>query len=131
MIGLDTNILVRYFTEDDPVQSRRAKDCIESRLTEDHPGFVSLVTIVELVWVLGGAYGMIDGAIATVVERMLQATTLVLQSEQQVFEAMIALKTSKGEFADALIGALASHAGCGSTLTLDKKAARLPTLQLL
>jgi predicted nucleic-acid-binding protein len=52
MIGLHTNILVRYLTQDDPVQSRKATEIIERRLTEEQPGFVSIVAMVETVWVL-------------------------------------------------------------------------------
>jgi predicted nucleic-acid-binding protein len=57
MIGLDTNILVRYLAEDDPVQSPKAREIIERRLTEADPGFISVVTIAETVWVLDRAYG--------------------------------------------------------------------------
>ena len=56
MIGLDTNILVRYLTQDDPIQSPKAREIIERRLTEENPGFVSIVAMVETVWVLDRAY---------------------------------------------------------------------------
>ena len=52
MIGLDTNVLLRYIAQDDPKQSPRATQIMERRLTEQEPGFVSLVTILEVVWVL-------------------------------------------------------------------------------
>jgi predicted nucleic-acid-binding protein len=71
MTGLDTNALVRYLAQDDPVQSHRATDIIERRLTADAPGFVSLVTVAETVWVLTGAYSMSDPEVATVIELML------------------------------------------------------------
>ena len=125
MIGLDTNIVVRYLAQDDPVQSAKATQIFERRLTEEEPGFVSLVTMVETVWVLDTAYGLSSGEIAQAVERMLQADTLVVQNEQEVFTAMIALKSGQGSFADALVGALGRWVGCGSTLTFDKKAGRL------
>jgi predicted nucleic-acid-binding protein len=126
MNGLDTNILIRYLTQDDPIQSPKAAEIIERRFTRERPGFVSLVTMAEVVWVLGSVYALADGEIAdTVVERMLQADTLVVQNEQQVFTAMISLRRGWGAFADALIGALGVWAGCESTLTFDKKALRL------
>jgi predicted nucleic-acid-binding protein len=56
MIGLDTNILVRYLAQDDPVQSPKATELIERQLTEENPGFVSVVAMVETVWVLDRAY---------------------------------------------------------------------------
>ena len=125
MTGLDTNVLVRYLAQDDPVQSRRANEIIERGLTEAAPGFISIVTMVETVWVLGRVYELSDKEIAGAVERILQANTLVVQNEQEVFSAMVALKTGRGSFADALIGELGKWAGCVSTLTFDKRAARL------
>jgi predicted nucleic-acid-binding protein len=130
MIGLDTNILVRYIAQDDPAQSPIAAQIIENRLTEEHPGFISLVTMTETVWVLDRSYGLSDAEIAATVERILQIDTLFVQNEQEVFTAMVALKTGVGSFSDALIGALGRRAGCAATLTLDKKATRLPDFQL-
>ena len=125
MIGLDTNILVRYLAQDDPVQSAKATEIIEERLSEDEPGFISLVTIAEAVWVLDRLYDQSPQEIAQLIERMLQSDTLFFQNEQEVFTAMVALKAGRGSFADALIGALGTWAGCSLTLTFDKRAARL------
>ena len=126
MSGLDTNILVRYFAQDDPVQSKKATEIIEGRLTEENPGFVSVVVMAEMVWVLDRAYRLADAAIAMVIERTLQADVFVVESEPQVFAAMIALREGLGSFADALIGALGAKAGCSVTLTFDQRALRLP-----
>lgn len=131
MIGLDTNVLVRYLAQDDPAQSRAATSIIEGQLTEDSPGFISIVTVVETVWVLDRAYGLSAGAIAGAIERILQTDVLIVENEQQVFTAMTALKEGLGSFADALIGALAAQAGCSRTLTFDRKAARLPGFELV
>lgn len=130
MTGLDTNILIRYLTLNHPAQSARATEIIEHRLTEDRPGFVSLVTMVEIVWVLGSTYQLTSREIAGAVERMLQADTLVIQNEQQIFTAMVALQTGRGSFADALIAALNTRAGCNVTLTFDKRALRLAGFKL-
>lgn len=83
------------------------------------------MAVAETVWVLERAYGFSDADIAAAVERMLQADVLVVESEQEVFTAMIALKAGLGTFADALIGALGAKAGCSRTLTFDQRAARL------
>jgi predicted nucleic-acid-binding protein len=131
MIGLDTNVVVRYLAQDDPIQSAKASQIFERRLTEQEPGFISLVTMVETVWVLDTVYGLATREIAQVVERMLQADTLVIQNEQEVFTAMIALKGGQGSFADALVGALGKWAGCGSTLTFDRKAGRVEGFEVL
>ncbi len=131
MIGLDTNIVVRYLAQDDPVQSPKATKLIEGHLNEDEPGFISLVTIAETVWVLDRLYDLTNQKLADAVERMLQADTLVIQNEQEVFIAMIALRTGMGSFADALVGALGAWAGYASTLTFDKKAARLKDFEVI
>ena len=130
MIGLDTNVLVRYLAQDDPIQSPLATDVFEFRLTEENPGFISVVAMVETVWVLDRAYGLADDEIAAALERMLQADTLVVENEQEVFTAMIALKEGSGSFADALIGALGVKAGCSRTLTFDKTALKLSGFEL-
>ncbi len=125
MIGLDSNILVRYLTQDDPIQSAKATEVIERRLTEENPGFISIVAMVETVWVLDRAYDLSAQEIAAAVERMLQTAVLLVENEQEIFTAMIALKKGKGSFANAVIAALGSRAGCSYTLTFDRKALRL------
>jgi len=135
MIGLDTNVLVRYLTQDDPVQSHKANEIIERRLTPANPGFLSVVTMAETVWVLERAYGLTAQEIAAAVERILQVEVLVVENEQEVFAATVALgamalKQGQGAFADALIAELGARAGCTHTLTFDKKALRLPAFRL-
>jgi predicted nucleic-acid-binding protein len=130
MIGLDTNILVRYLTQDAPLQSRKATEIIEHRLSEVNPGFVSVVTTAETVWVLDRAYGFSSREIAAAIERILQVEVLVVHHEQEVFAAMIALKQGRSSFADALIAELGAQAGCVHTLTFDQKALRFPRFRL-
>jgi predicted nucleic-acid-binding protein len=130
MIGLDTNILVRYLTQDDPVQSAKAAEILERRLTAKNPGFVSVVAMVETVWVLDRAYFLTAQEIATAIERLLQVEVLAIENEQEVFTAMVALKQGSGSFADALIAELGTRAGCTRTLTFDRKATHLPGFEL-
>jgi predicted nucleic-acid-binding protein len=130
MIGLDTNLLVRYLTQDDPVQSPKATEIIERRLTEDNPGFLSIVAMVETVWVLSRAYRFAGHEIVTAIERTLQADFLIVEDEHEVFTAMIAFKEGRGSFADALIGELGARVGCDRTLTFDQAALRLPGFEL-
>lgn len=131
MIGLDTNVLVRYLAQDDLAQSARATRLIEEELTERNPGFLSVVTMVETVWVLGRAYGLSDRQVAATIERVLQTDVLVVENEQEVFAAMIALRWGTPSFSDALIAALGKKAGCAFTLTFDQKASRTPGFQSL
>jgi predicted nucleic-acid-binding protein len=130
MIGLDTNILVRYLAQDDPIQSPKAREIIERRLTEENPGFISIVAMVETVWVLERAYRLTTHEVAGAVERVLQTDVLVVENEQEVFTAMIALKEGQGSFADGVIAALGARVGCPCTLTFDRKALRLPGFEL-
>ena len=99
---------------------------LEQRLTDENPGFVSIVAMVETVWVLERAYKLTPREIASAIERILQTDVLVVENEQEVFAAMIALKKGQGSFADAVITALGARRGCSLTLTFDQKALRLP-----
>ena len=131
MIGLDTNILVRYIVQDDPVQLRKATECIEHHLTERNHGFISTVVIAEIAWVLESVYGFTHTEIAEAIVRILPIELLVVEHEAEVFIAMVALKRKHGAFADAFIGAINAQAGCSRTLTFDRKALRLPGFELL
>jgi predicted nucleic-acid-binding protein len=131
VIGLDTNVLVRYIAQDDPIQSRKATELIEYTLSPDNPGFVSLVAMVETSWVLKLVYRLTDAGLAAAIERILQIDALNVESEQEVFMAMVSLKQRRGSFADALIGALDAKAGCSSTATFDREALKLPGFKLL
>ena len=130
MIGLDTNILVRYLAQDDALQSPIATEIVEFSVTEENPGFISVVAMVETVWVLDRAYGLAASEIAAALERILQADTPVVENEAEVFRATTVLKQGSGSFADALIGELGAKAGCARTLTFDKSASRLPGFEL-
>ena len=132
MIGLDTNVLLRYLVQDDPMQSPKATAVIERHATEEDPGFVSLVSVLEIVWVLGSLYKRSRAEIADHIEMILAADTLEVQNEQEVFQALVALRNGSGTFEDALIGALGAWRGCSSTLTFDQNAAkRLRGFQLV
>jgi predicted nucleic-acid-binding protein len=131
VIGLDTNVLVRYLAQDDVVQSAMATDLIERRLTALNPGFISVVAMVETAWVLARSYRLDDKAVAVAIERVLQADRLVVENEQAVFTAMIALRDGRGSFSDALIGALGTAAGCSCMVTFDRKALRLDDYELV
>ena len=131
MIGLDTNIILRYLLQDEQKQTRQANHVIDGQLSNVNPGFISLVTVLEIVWVLRSLLKRTPIQIATHLEQLLAADSLEVQNDQQVFEAIFALRRGNGEFEDALIGALDAWAGCSMTLTFDRKAARLPHFRLV
>jgi len=124
MNALDTNVLLRYLAQDDPVQSSKATEIIERRLSVRNPGFVSLVCILEIVWVLGSLYKRTRGQIAQHIEMILAADGLEVQNEQEVYQAVIALRNGTGSFEDALIGSIGLWKGCSATLTFDEWAAK-------
>ncbi len=124
MIGLDTNVLLRYLVQDDPVQSPRATEIIKRRLSVKNPGFISLFTVIETVWVLKSLYKRSRQEIANDIEMVLAADTLEVQNEQEVYYAVVALRNGTGTFEDALIGSLGIWRGCTETLTFDEKAAQ-------
>ncbi len=128
MIGLDTNVLVRYVVQDDPLQSRAATDVIEG-LGEDRPGFVSLVVVVELYWVLRRAYQVPADQTAQVIRTLLDSVEIAVQESDSVRRALERLPN--GDFTDALIVDLGKSAGCEHTVTFDRGAARLSGMRLL
>ena len=122
MIGLDTNVLVRYIAQDDPKQSAKATKLIES-LTTDAPGYVGVVSVVELVWVLTGCYASTKNEICDVLETLLRTREIVVAQSDTVWKAIHLFKSGKADFADCLIERSAAEAGCSHTATFDRNAA--------
>ena len=131
MIGIDTNVLVRYLTQDDPKQSAIATRFIEGRLSAEHPGFVSMITLCEIAWVLAESYGADRKRIREIVERLLATKQLVIERSELVWKALRAWENVPADFSDALIGQLAIAHGARTTVTFDRTAARLPGFELL
>lgn len=130
MTGLDTNILVRFFTQDDPEQGRRAASLMRS-LTPQLPGFVSLVCLIELVWVLRSQYRLSKAQLIQRMEQLLDSPELMVESPAAVTAALRRFTQFKADFADCLIERLGHDAGCGETLTFDVDAARFAGMRLL
>ena len=122
MIGLDTNVLVRYVTQDHSAQSAAAVKIMES-LSHESPGFVSLVVIAELVWVLHFSYRFNRYEIEHVVERLLRSKELVIERAEIVSQALRKFRVSRANFADCLIERCGHAAECQYVLTFDKDAA--------
>ncbi len=123
MIGLDTNVLVRYVMQDDRKQSEKASTLIES-LTPENPGFVPLVALVELVWVLTSCYDLTREQVAQALDAFLRAKEIVLDRTEQVSQALRMFGASAADFADCLIERTAAAAGCEKTMTFDTGAAK-------
>jgi predicted nucleic-acid-binding protein len=124
MIALDTNVLVRFLTQDDPDQGRMATDLIGG-LTDKRPGFVAREVLVELVWVLERSYRYERAEIARILEGLLSASELEIEEGDTVGE-ILQLYEGKGfGFSDLMIRQAARRAGADVVKTFDKKAARL------
>jgi predicted nucleic-acid-binding protein len=124
MIGLDTNVLVRYITQDEPSQSVRASKFIEQECSQIKPGFVGIVTLVELVWVIETCYGALKSDVISLLQRLLSTKQLVIQDAETVWKALRLYESGQADFADYLIERIANTAGCGITVTFDKVAAK-------
>src|ERR1035437_7098801 len=123
MTGLDTNILRRYITRDDLVQSRKADALLES-LTPEAPGFVSLVSLIELIWVLRSQYRMPKARQIECLERLLDLPELVLENHNAATLALSRFASGKVVFADCLSERSGAAAGCGETVPFDVDAPR-------
>ena len=125
MIGLDTNVLVRYLAQDDAKQSALATRLIEGALTVERPGFVSLIAVVEVVWVLESCYGSSRSQIADVLDRVLRVKQLRVQDAELVARSTRRFRAGKADFADELLVCLADAHGCSHSVTFDKVAASI------
>ena len=130
MIALDTNVLVRFLTQDDPVQSRAASDLITG-LTAEAPGFVCREVMVELVWVLERAYGLDRAQVAAAIEGLLAATEIEVEAADDVGSALYRYRDDGFGFADLMIAAASRRAGAAVLATFDRKAAQLVGVQLI
>ncbi len=127
MIGLDTNVLVRLLVADDPAQTRRAKRFVERHCTPEEPGFINIVVLVELVWVLASAYAYRPAQIADELERLIAGSDRVTEHHDEVRASLADYRSGRGDFVDILIGHINRAHGCEATATFDRKAARLDT----
>ncbi len=118
MIGLDTNVLVRYIAQDDIKQSALATNLINS-LTKDSPGFVSLVSIIELVWVMQSCYKSTKFEILKILETLVTTRELVIENSETVIRAIKVYSGSGADFSDCLIERSANKAGCEYSVTFD------------
>ena len=123
MIGLDTNVLVRYIMQDDAKQSASANRLVES-LSVESPGFVPLVSVVELAWVLSSAYELDRDQVVQVFESLLRTKEIVVERTEIVWKALRVFQSANADFADCLIERSAAVAGCDRTMTFDRGAAK-------
>ena len=130
MIGLDTNVLVRYIMQDDPKQTALANKLIEG-LTEDSPGYISLVAIVEMVWVLESAYDLTRQQVTAALRNLLSVNVFKIDRVAVVASALRTYAEGTADVADCLIERSAALAGCRCTMTFDRAAAKTGGMVLI
>lgn len=119
MIGLDTNVLVRYLTQDDAAQFQEAAALLHDLEQRGLFAHLSAITLCETVWVLARAYKIERAKIAAMLEQLLATSLFVIADKDAVREALGLYRTSSGDFADYLTGVLAHRAGCSTVATFD------------
>ena len=126
MLGLDTNVLVRFLVQDDAEQFERARRLIKREVAQNEPVLISLFVLIETEWVLRSRYALPKSDIITVFSSLLDAVELTFEDEPSIEEAVFLWKDSACEFADCLLNARHRRLGCRATATFDSKAAKTP-----
>ena len=130
MIGLDTNVIIRYVMQDDPKQSQKATRLIEA-LSAEAPAYVPLVAVVEIAWVLTSCYDLKRDQVAEAMDGILRTKEFIVDRTEQVAQALRVYKTGSADFADCLIERGATSAGCERTMTFDVSAAKSAGMTLI
>lgn len=125
MLGLDTNVLVRFLVQDDAEQFERARRLIKREVGQNEPVLISLLVLLETEWVLRSRYALTKSDILSVFSSLLDAAELSFEDEPSIEEALFAWKDSVAEFADCLICARHRRLGCRASATFDSKAAKI------
>ena len=130
MIGIDTNVLVRYVVQDDARQAALANQFIETTLSDDEPGWIASIVLCEFVWVLEAAYGYPRSSIAPALQRLFEVDRFRVEAPALAWRALDEYR-SGADFSDALIALANEQEGCGYTATFDRAAAKLKAMRLL
>jgi predicted nucleic-acid-binding protein len=130
MIGLDTNVVVRYLTHDDAAQTAAAVRVMDA-LSSDSPGFLSVIVVVELVWVLEVSYRFSKNEIEQVLETLLRSKELVVERAEIFAQALRKFNSGHADFADCLIERCGHAAECEYTVTFDRNAASAAGMKLV
>jgi predicted nucleic-acid-binding protein len=119
--GLDTNVLVRYLTQDDPAQARLANELIDDAAARKERLGIGALVLGELVWVLRSAYGLRKADVVAAMERVLDVSQFTIEDKDLVRLALDDYRKGRGDFSDYLIGRRHLKLGCETTATFDGK----------
>lgn len=126
MLGVDTNVLVRFLIRDDEAQFEKARKLIKREVAAGRRVFVSQLVLLETEWVLRSRYGLSKSQIIEAISGLLDASDIRFEDEPAIEEALFISKDTTADFADCLIGSQNRRLGCRATATLDVKASKLP-----
>lgn len=130
MIGLDTNVLLRIFVEDDPPsQHRRAVSLMRDIAPER--ALVNAVVLVEATWTLARRMKRTRAQVSAFVADLLDAEVFEIACAEPARRALAAYAEGKADYADYLIAELNGEAGCRTTFTFEKDAALHPSYSIL
>lgn len=130
MIGLDTNVLLRYILKDDPINTPKARTVFRS-LTPQEPGWIGIGTLFEMIWELTKSKNLGREAVSKALTEFLLLDSIVVEQDSVVETALLRFNTTNADFADCVIAASAKAAGCSKTLTFDRIAARDAGMELI
>lgn len=120
MKGLDTNVVVRYLTQDDRAQSRKANAIIDAALAGGDRVHLDTVVLCELVWVLRSAYRYDRKTVADVLGKLVEAAQISVDDRDRLLDAVGRYGRGTGDFADYVLALRNRAAGCDTTLTFDR-----------
>ena len=130
MIGLDTNVLVRFFGQDDPIQNKKAEEILQT-LTAQEPGWVAVATLMELLWVMTSVFRFDRNGVIVTLDDLLSREEIVFENGDSGRAAVQLYRLGKADFPDCLIAVSAKAAGCSRTVTFDRRAARDAGMELI
>ena len=126
MLGIDTNVLIRFLVRDDKAQFERARKLIKRETSRGEPVFISHLVLLETEWVLRSRYGASKTEISTAISALLESREVQFEDESSVEQALFVWKDSTADFADCLINAHHRALGCRATATFDARALKVP-----
>lgn len=129
MIGLDTNILLRWLMDDalsrdDAPHQAALVEALAANADEEF--FINQIVLVETAWVLKRRAHVAKDALVTILGRLLNTGNILFQDREILLSALASYARYPGDFSDHLIGTINEQSGCRTTLTFDKAAARSP-----
>jgi predicted nucleic-acid-binding protein len=131
MRAVDTNVLVRYLVQDDPVQGRKATAFIESAVKAGESVFIGHIVLCEMVWVLDSAYDFARPDLVDCLDKILQTAGFNFENKDLVRTALEEFRDTRADFSDCLIGKVHQHFGCTTTVSFDTALRKLSAFQML